>query len=422
MDVQYIVDSAAELGQITPVEHAAIYLLDPAYRQVDQLIAEDRMLGDDFLQNTARTALREATQDQRHWVVLNSLRSVSFLVPAVQGRAQQILQKKIQSDLGKCAPFRMIEGMTENGDTFWSEKMVRDESEVTETVARAILTKHMGTLIERLRDDNESLDAAFEWYQRDGGAAFRQLQISHRATMNVRESLSGAAYAKARASEKKRLKQVNKRPVRAAIKKVAKLFATFNQENNLRMFVSGHEVVLSHPDSKLKFVLKPLGEPGWLEERSAKGRAHTPYDLSVLTKDDIFITKLCVYFNDTPVLDQLLAMSLFVEAGEELKILEKANFYGFSEDRKVAQEAITTAYPSLAKKFPQPREAGVTGFELEEVVLPGHRYPVIDLGAPFREEEAHWEPFKGRMAAWVNTWFEPVFSQLLPKAELLQLT
>lgn len=422
MDVQYIVDTAAELGELTPVEHAAIYLLDPAYRQVDQLIAEDLEMGDDFLRNTARAALAEATQDQRHWVALNSLRSLPDLSRAVQGRAEHILQKKIQSDIGKSAPVRLIEGLAENGDTFWTEKMVRDESEVTETVVRAILTKHMGNLLERLHDDNESLNAALAWYHSDGGAAFRTLQRSHRATLNVRESLAGVAYAKAVALQKKRFKQENKRPVRAAIKKVTKLFANFNQENNLRMFVSGQEVVLSHPDSTLKFVLRPLGEPGWLEERSAKGRAHTPYDLSVLTKDDVFISKLCVYFNDTPVLDQLLAMALFVEAGEELKVLEKANFYGFSSDWRPAMTAITTAHPSLAKKFPKAREVHAGEFELEEVVLEGEHYPVIDLGAPFRAENAHWEPFKGRVAAWVNTWFEPVFSQMLPKVELLRLT
>jgi hypothetical protein len=421
MEVQYIVDTAAELGELTPVEHAAIYLLDPAYRQVDQLIAEDLGMGEDFLRNTARTALQEATQDQRHWVALNGLRSLTDLSQAVQGRAEHILQKKIQSDLGKSAPVRLIEGLAENGDTFWTEVMVRDESEVTETVVRAILTKHMGNLLERLHDDNESLNAALEWYYRDGGAAFRTLQRSHRATLNVRESLSASAYTQAKAAEKKRLKRENRRPVRAAIKKVTKLFANFNQENNLRMFVSGQEVVLSHPKSTLKFVLRPLGEPGWLEERSAKGRAHTPYDLSVLTKDDVFISKLCVYFNDTPVLDQLLAMSLFVEAGEELKVLEKANFYGFSSNWHAAKDAITSAYPSLAEKFPKPREDRV-GFEYEEVLIPGREYPVIDLGAPFRAEDAHWEPFKGRVAAWVNTWFEPVFAQMLPKVEMLRLT
>lgn len=421
MDVQYIVDSAAELGEITPVEHAAIYLLDPAYRQVDQLIADDEGMGQDFLRNTARMALLETSEDHRNWVALNSLRSLPDLSRALQERAQYVLQKKIQSDLKKAAPFRLIEGLTENGNAFWNEKMVHVESDVTETVVRAILTKHMGNLLERLQDDNERLDTALQWYLRDGGAAFRRLQVSHRATLNVRESLSGVAYAKAVVSQKKRFKQVNKRPVRAAIKKVTKLFSNFNQENNLRMFVSGQEVVLSHPASTLKFVLRPLGEPGWLEERSAKGRAHTPYDLSVLTKDDVFIAKLCVYFNDTPVLDQLLAMSLFVEAGEELKILEKANFYGFSADRRVAQDAITTAYPSLVAKFPAPREEGLTGFELDEVVLPGE-YPLIDLRAPFRAEDEHWEPFKGRVAAWVNTWFEPVFSQMLPKVELLRLT
>jgi hypothetical protein len=421
MDVQYVVDTSAELAEITPLECAALYLIDPAYRQVDKLMADDRLLPDDFLQNTARQAISLAAPELRHWVALNSLRSVTTLSRCIKERAQYLLQKKIQSDLEKTAPFPMIEGLAENGNDFWAEKMVTTESEVTETVVRAILTRHMGGFLQRLKEDNECVDAAVAWYHKDGGKMFRHLQLSHRATLHDRESLSGTAFAKAVAEQKKRMQIQNKRPVRGAIKKVCKLFAQFRQEDNLRLFVSGQEVQMSHPDSPLKFVLRPLGEPGWLEERSAKGRAHTPYDLSVLTKDDLFIAKLCVYFNDTPVLDQLLALSLFVQAGDELKVLEKANFFAFEDgQRDKAKDALISAYPSLESKFPRAREVP-NGFDYAEVIVPGQRYPIIDLGAPFRAEQDHWEPFKGRVEAWVETWFEPVFSQLLPKAHLMQI-
>jgi hypothetical protein len=181
---------------------------------------------------------------------------------------------------------------------------------------------------------------------------------------------------------------------------------------------------MSHPESPFKFVFRPLGEPGWLEERSAKGRNHTPYDLSLLTKDEVFIARLCVYFDDTPVLDQLLAMAVFVQSGEELRILEKANFFGFSEggSADTAKATLVTAYPSLERKFPKPKEStDIEQRDLADALVSGNDYPVIDLGTPFRAEEAHWEPFKGRVTAWVNTWFEPTLSNLLPKAQLLQI-
>lgn len=421
MDVQYIVDTAAELGEITPLECAALYLLDSAYQRVDKLVAEDEMMPEDFLQNTARQALTASSPDFRHWVALNSLRSVKDLARCIKERAEYLLQKKIQSDLNKSTPCRLIEGLAENEDDFWTKKLVTTESDVTETVIRAILTEQMGGFLQRLKDDDERIDAAVQWYHKDGGTMFRHLQRSHRATIHTRESLSGTAFAKLIAAQKKRRQIENKRPVRGAIKKVCKLFAQFRQEDNLRLFVSGQEVEMSHPDSPLKFILRPLGEPGWLEERSAKGRAHTPYDLSVLTKDNIFIAKLCVYFSDTPVLDQLLALSLFVQAGDELKVLEKANFFAFEDGhREQAKEALISAYPSLECKFPRARPTE-PDIDVHELVVPGARFAIERHLAPYQAETDHWEPFKGRVAAWVETWFDPVFSQLLPKAQLVQI-
>jgi hypothetical protein len=419
MDAEYIIDSAAELGEITPLECAALYLINSAYGRVDRLLADKQRMPDDFLQNTARIALSSASPDQRHWVALNSLRSVEILSRGMYGRAEYILQKKIQSDLNKSAPCRLIEGSAENDDTFWTDRVVTTEADVTETAVRTILGRHMGGFLQRLKDDNGRLDKAILWYQQDNGDSFRQLQGSHRATMHTRESLSTKAYELVVKAHKARKRIENKRPVRGAIKKVTKLFAQFKQEDNLRLFVSGHEVELAHPESQFKFILRPLGEPGWLEERSAKGRAHTPYDLSLLTKDDVFISKLCVYFSDTPVLDQLLALSLFVQAGDELKVLEKANFFSFAEGPYGdLTKTLLAAYPSLAVKFPKLRDPVDKPAMLDDL---DELSPMRMWGAPFEAEQVHWEPFKGRIEAWVNTWFDPVFSQMLPKAKFLQI-
>ena len=423
MDVQYIVDTAAELGEITPLECAALYLIDPAYRRVDRLIANDEQMPQDFLQNTARQALQHASPEMRHWVALNSLRSVVDLTRCIKERAAYLLQKKIQSDLNKTPPCSLITQSAENSNSFWETKLVQSESDVTETVVRVILSRHMGGFLGRLEQDDAQVDAAVRWYQKDGGRRFRHLQSSHRATLHDRQSLSETAFAKAVSAQKKRMQAENKRPVRGAIKKVCKLFAQLRQEDNLRLFVSGKEVEMSHPDSPLKFVLRPLGEPGWLEERSAKGRAHTPYDLSVLTKDDIFIAKLCVYFNDTPVLDQLLALALFVEAGDELQVLEKANFFAFEDaHREQAKQVVISAYPSLECKFPKARPKTVGVDEVELMLEGGEtRLGLSRHLAPFHAEQDHWEPFKGRVDAWIDTWFDPVFSQMLPKAALMQI-
>jgi hypothetical protein len=418
MDVEYIVDCAAELGQLTPVEHASIYLLDKAYAAVDRMIAWDRAMPDHFLPNVARHAFRTSEPEKQHWVALNSLRSLPDLARLVQERASYLIQTKVQGDLGKTEPGNLLEGLSEEPESFWQQKVIANEEDVTETNIRAILNQRMGGFLARLFDDNQRLERALEWYRADDGAAFRALQAAHANTVNSRVSLSSDAYARSVKAQKEKFRQDNKRPVRGAIKKVCKLFAQFRQEDNLRLFVSGQEVELSHPDSRFKFILRPLGEPGWLEERSANGRAHTPYDLSLLTKDDVFISKLCVYFKDTPVLDQLLALSLFVQSGEELKVLEKANFFSIPDTSGAAQKALAEAYPSLAQKLPQVRQP------VERLVPagPAGQIKLVLENSEFGRREAHWEPFKGRVDAWIQTWFEPALSQLLPKADLLRLT
>jgi hypothetical protein len=418
MDVEYIVDCAAELGQLTPVEHASIYLLDKAYAAVDRMIAWDREMPDHFLPNVARHAFRTSEPDKQHWVALNSLRSLPDLARLVQERASHLIQTKVQGDLGKTDPGNILEGLSEEPESFWHQKAIGSEEDVTETNIRAILNQRMGGFLARLFDDNLRLERALEWYRADDGAAFRALQATHANTVNSRVSLSSDAYARSVKAQKEKFRQDNKRPVRGAIKKVCKLFAQFRQEDNLRLFVSGQEVELSHPDSKFKFILRPLGEPGWLEERSANGRAHTPYDLSLLTKDDVFIAKLCVYFKDTPVLDQLLALSLFVQSGEELKVLEKANFFSVPDTSGAAQMALAEAYPSLAQKLPQVRQP----VERLAPAAPQGQIKRMLENSEFGRREAHWEPFKGRVDAWIQTWFEPALSQLLPKADLLRLT
>lgn len=418
MEVEYIVDSAAELGQLTPVEHASIYLLDKAYASVDRMIVGYREMPDHFLQNVARYAFRTAPPEKQHWVALNALRSLPDLARVIQERASYLVQTKVQGDLGKVERRTLLDGLAEKPNSFWDEKVIHREEDVTETNIRAILNERMGGFIGRLYEDNQRLERAIEWYRKDNGVAFRAMQAAHANTAGSRVSLSSDAYARSVAAQKAQFRQENKRPVRGAIKKVCKLFAQFRQEDNLRLFVSGQEVELSHPDSKFKFILRPLGEPGWLEERSAKGRAHTPYDLSLLTKDDIFISKLCVYFKDTPVLDQLLALSLFVQSGEELKVLEKANFFSIPDTSGAAQKALAEAYPSLAQKLPQTR----LPTEAPAPVGPHGQIKRVLQTSEFGRQEAHWEPFKGRVDAWIQTWFEPALSQLLPKADLLRLT
>jgi hypothetical protein len=162
-------------------------------------------------------------------------------------------------------------------------------------------------------------------------------------------------------------------------------------------------VTLSNPNSAFKFVLKPLGVQGWLIDRTQVGRTHTPYELSLYTKDDVYLSKLCVYFDKTPVLDQLLALTLFIESGDELKVLERANWFATENWTAEKAQVVLAQYPQLEKKLPRQIQEG----DAQRGTV---RDTLLNTEFFLREE---WEPFKGRVEQWVSTWMEPAQQAML---------
>lgn len=47
------------------------------------------------------------------------------------------------------------------------------------------------------------------------------------------------------------------------------------------------------------------------------------------------MSRLCVFVKDTPILDQILAISVFIRSGDEAHILEMANYFSRSHDSEL---------------------------------------------------------------------------------------
>lgn len=60
-------------------------------------------------------------------------------------------------------------------------------------------------------------------------------------------------------------------------------------------------------------------------------KGHGAFSVSVHTKEDVFLARLCVYFENTPVLDQLIGMVLFVFSGCEEEFVRSGNVINLSE-------------------------------------------------------------------------------------------
>ncbi|MDO9178672.1 MAG: hypothetical protein Q7U16_10240 [Agitococcus sp.] len=407
MEPDYIIGSSVELGELTPLEAMALTYLKDGQRAIEEMLTSKDATSSHFLPNMARLALSRANESERHFVALASLAEMPGILKFAMERAEYLVQKKVQQDLGivdTSNVWSALRAKTTDTDQEVADTIVTPtEQDITESAVKTILAKQMGSYMQRLEDNVQAIQKALTWKQQNKARVLQTVQSQSLRIHQSRETFAQSLRDK-KASTLQRSKQ---KRARSAIKKVCKLFSMFQQERSLTLFVSGKEVELAHPASNFKFILRPLDTAGWLEDRSSMGRTHTPYDLSLFTKSNVFVAKLCVYFDSTPVLDQLLALALFIQAGDEQCLLEKANFYAVNYAATEAGFQFVTQYPSLKHKLPQRLlypEAHAADTEPNKVKQSLKEIIQRQVGPG----EEHWEPIKGRVAAWVRTWFSPI--------------
>lgn len=401
MDTEYVLDGAFEHGEITPVEWAVLSSELGAYYEVRRIVDLNLSTGQDFLRNTAQARLDTTAPHERYFFALLGLGCMSFGLTTLRDRICFLVQKKFQEDLGVVRRLE-LEGLYPELRQRAQIPALRSDEEISEMRVTQLLSHMFGETMRRWEQDMELCGEALAWFQADEGRTFQAMlaQAQGKPTTSI-SILSETAikHAKAALERRRRAHMQRERKLtsmaKAAVKKATRLFQNLGQEKNLSLLVSGQEVTLNHPDSAFKFVLTPSQGAGWLLDRTREGRAHTPYSLAWYTKDDVFLANLCVYFENTPVLDQLLALSLYVSTGEELKVLETANWFGTTNWTPEKTQKVLEAYPELDKRIPAKHPEGQP------------RRAAVQLPPEFLAQETHWAPFKGRVDQWVSTWMEP---------------
>lgn len=134
--------------------------------------------------------------------------------------------------------------------------------------------------------------------------------------------------------EKKRLHAVHR--AKGSIKRALKLMDNVGFGNDIRIFLGGDDIEVSHPESMFKFVLTKYNNS--LINKTIEAGISTPYKLQLFTKTNVHVANLCVILKDTPVLDQVLAVSMFVRTGDEDYILERANWSAITDDEDTLLE------------------------------------------------------------------------------------
>lgn len=412
MDTEYILNCALELGEITALEYAVASSPHGAYAAVRDLVDRNLPMPQDFLSDAARAHLAKVSPEHRYYHALCALDVLEPALKAFTGQAELSVQRKVQSDLAVAQPsLAAWASRVGGGRPAANQVRVLHTSEIKESLVRQILDASCSGASRRWMQDLALMAEAVRWHQAGGGAQFEQMLWSpspaQAAAVDVAALLAKVRLARDIALRQQRRKeQTLHAKAKAAVKKAARLFDGLGKSDSLRLFVSGSEVVLQGPNSPFKFVLKPLATKGWLLERTVAGRAHTPYDLQLLTRDDVHLANLCVYFSDTPVLDQALALSMFVESGNELEILMKANWFATDDWTPQKSDLVLQAYPQLRDRIPRPELGREPGLALQPSAA-----------------EQHWEPYRGRIRQWTTTWAEPLMAAarpLLAHAHLVQ--
>jgi hypothetical protein len=403
---QYLIDGALELGDITAIEHACLSLVPGCAAQV--LAAEqDRTFSKDRLRNIADAFLSACGESTRRVMALMSIEAMGFGLDRLREAIEFSIQEKAQADLGLRGVTsehlrRMLQGSERNTSAEQAGTLFHTVDDINPTVISQWVGSSFQARISAWVHNLALAQDAVEWARSQPRSALVQM----RDVLLSRQALPDEALGQCPApgslrhlvsglERKERSKAL--RAAKSAVKKATKLFERLGKAESVRLMVSGQEVTLSHAKSPFKFVLKPDSKDWLLNRTMDISRATAPFSVHLLTKDDVYLSRLCVYFDETPVLDQLLSFTMFIESGDELALLERANYFGAAVSD--LQERLSAAYPALQERFK--KASGKRSGALEPRALDGIECSVR-LPPEVRLREAHWEPYKGPVHNWVG--------------------
>lgn len=106
---------------------------------------------------------------------------------------------------------------------------------------------------------------------------------------------------------------------------------------------------------------------------------HIPYDLIVMNKDNLELANLCIYFDETPIIDQVISAVLYLQSGNEKELIESGNFFNrtdaFHTDpimkqiKQVQREINLADYESLVGEVEIMVSNGISMNDYTEVFL-----------------------------------------------------
>lgn len=159
---------------------------------------------------------------------------------------------------------------------------------------------------------------------------------------------------------------------RKIFKRQYKLLGSVIEDKEIHCFLNGKVIELTSERTGITYKFR-LDEKR-LSSVSSFNRTYyhsTPYLLDIFDRDQVYLASLCVVIKDTPVLDQLAALILYIRSGEDALVLKTANMHTIGD-----LERLNAVRQSLELKEITGRSGGKSSR-----VLTAPK-PIVSLAAP----------------------------------------
>lgn len=122
----------------------------------------------------------------------------------------------------------------------------------------------------------------------------------------------------------------NKKRARKSISKAMDLFGKLFNRKDIEGFIKGYEYIVE--GDKFNYRLTKSDRTSILHHTLNPKSFHIPYDLEITTKNNVVLTQVCYLFDNTPIIDQIIAFTLMIKSGNEDDSLNKANFFNITPE------------------------------------------------------------------------------------------
>lgn len=129
-----------------------------------------------------------------------------------------------------------------------------------------------------------------------------------------------------------RFKKKQKKVFKRRLNKSIDITKRFLGEENTKCIIKGDCFKIESEETLFYYIVKSGGTRN-IVNKTKKFIKSIPYDLEIYQKEtDIKIAKTCIYFDSTPILDQILSVYLMIKNGKEMDLLSTGNFYGITKE------------------------------------------------------------------------------------------